>query len=570
MDEKRVYEILKLPVPERMGDPAYTPVGLFVPAEVPELMELAVTDARAEAAGPEPYTFEEYRRLCSAGTLLEKPEIGDLKPEAGERPDGAAFRLKRAKHYRDACEIYQKHKNNEKEVLKGRKAGQMGKAPDYKDYLAYIAARHENALGAFFRPWRMPIVEDDRMRHTIITGKTGVRKSTLIRVLTYGDFKKESKPSVIVFDPHGDLAEAVAKLKIFYKSDRLVYFAPFLHPEHTPVINPFEIPDKSSQAVELATNELIGVIKSVFETTNTHFTSQMETILIPCVSALMIRPNSTLRDLADFMDDGRNPPLLEYAKKVLENPMQLDFFANDFKKETYDITKQSIRTKLMVLFNSHFFFKCIVGKSTINLEYEMDRGGVIVFNLSKGILSKTTTEAMGRFYIGLIQSIALGRTKIPEDDRHPVHMFIDECEMFISEKVEEILKESRKYKLHLTLAQQVFGLNMSEKLKKAIMGNTAVKISGNNELTTLKAMSAETGADLGELQGLKPGEFHIKSDSTAGIKTTLPGFLRNPKYAMTPEEWEETKRDQLAKHYRRIGGRHAAVEESNEPPLIDL
>lgn len=382
------------------------------------------------------------------------------------------------------------------------------------------------------------------------------------------------KPSagVIVFDPHGDLAEAVAKMSGKIDPERLVYFDPTLDPEYTPVINPLELDDKSPQNVNLATNELIAAFRSVLENSKppTQFTSQMEAVLKPCISTLMIRPGSTLEDLMDFMDDERNPPLVAYAKKVLKNPKQLDFMNHDFKKETYDSTKQSIRTKLMILFNSDSFRLCLCGKSTIDIKKEMDARKIVIFKLSTGKLSEETASAIGRFLISRYQSIAQQREDIPEDDREPNHMFIDECELFVSDKVEKILKESRKYKLYLTLAQQVFGAKMSEDLRNAILSNTVVKFTGANGNKTLKIMKEETGADIEELQSLNAGEFHLKTEGTKSIKISTPGFLRDKKYTLTSKEWGAIKAMQLSRYYSRVGGTKNIKIQNREVPIIDL
>lgn len=58
--------------------------------------------------------------------------------------------------------------------------------------------------------------------------------------------------------------------------------------------------------------------------------------------------------------------------------------------------------------------------------------------------------------LGLLQGIAIRREAVPERDRMPTHVFIDECQNFLSPTVQTILSENRKFALHLTLAQQTF------------------------------------------------------------------------------------------------------------------
>lgn len=144
-----------------------------------------------------------------------------------------------------------------------------------------------------------------------------------------------------------------------------------------------------------------------------------------------------------------------------------------------------------------------------------------------------------------------GRMKSP--DRMSVHIFIDECHNFLSESVEVILKEARQYGLHLTLAQQILGADMSPALLNSILGNTDVKITGKNALHTLKRISDETGADLAELQRLSTGYFHIKSGDRASVVTRIPGHRVNAKGAVSAEVWARVRADQAARFYRAPG-----------------
>lgn len=54
------------------------------------------------------------------------------------------------------------------------------------------------------------IKEQDRFSHTFIIGKTGVGKSTLMKTMIKQDI--DNSNGFALFDPHGDLAEAVIKL----------------------------------------------------------------------------------------------------------------------------------------------------------------------------------------------------------------------------------------------------------------------------------------------------------------------------------------------------------------------
>jgi hypothetical protein len=66
--------------------------------------------------------------------------------------------------------------------------------------------------------------------------------------------------------------------------------------------------------------------------------------------------------------------------------------------------------------------------------------------------------------------MALQRAKISYNDRKPFYLYVDEFQNFATGSFEEILSESRKYKLGLYLTHQ-FTAQLPEDLLKAVFGN---------------------------------------------------------------------------------------------------
>jgi len=80
--------------------------------------------------------------------------------------------------------------------------------------------------------------------------------------------KRKPKQAIIVIDPHGDLAEEIAQLKIFTKpqfAKRLVYIDPALKSGYSPSINPFELENHSEENIALMTQELKSIIKVLLQ-----------------------------------------------------------------------------------------------------------------------------------------------------------------------------------------------------------------------------------------------------------------------------------------------------------------
>ena len=419
---------------------------------------------------------------------------------------------------------------------------------DWAGYLAYLATVAPALCGFFYRRLPVLIPEDARKRHTYITGQSGSGKSELLKVLFSAYLRSKAPPvSLVLIDPHGDLAEQVARFPDVANSGRLVYLHPTLAPDRTPTINPFELADQSETAVHVMAEQIASVFDELMRKSgHATFTGNMGALLIPCISTLLRTPGSTIRDLQSFMDDKRNRALFEEGCRA---PVQAhrDFFHERFYEKQFESTKSALYTRIQSLLNSPVLYRLLVGPSTVNLEEAVNAGKIIVFALPKGGIGAETSPTFGSFVLAMLQGLAIRRESVPESQRVPVHVFVDECQNFLSPSVRTILTESRKYGLHLTLAQQTFAQDMDRDLAAAVVGNTAVKFCGMNDVKTLKPMDERMGVGMEALQKLAVGQFFVKvSGNTPAFKLIVPRVRDH----IDGPAWDTVKAEQLATVYR--------------------
>lgn len=398
------------------------------------------------------------------------------------------------------------------------------------------------------------IDEKNREKHTYITAASGHGKSVTIETLFNHYLTENINTAVILLDPHGDLAADCARLLPNKDNDRLVYIKPSYDRLVTPTLNPFDLPSKEWDTINKASDALIEVFKEVMRSDGegTNFSAQMVTILKPCLSTLFHMEGTSFVDLMHFLDDDPAvyKPYVDYGKRVLTNPMHKQTLGKDFDKDSFNPSKLGIKTKIRNLLNDDYFFNFLVGKSTINLKKEIDRKAVIIFDLSD--LTEASKDAIGRFTMASITTLAKSRGSIPYQHRTPIHLFVDECQNFVSKSMESILTETRKFRLHGTFAQQFTGQGMDAQMKKAVIGNSAVKITGNNGVADLKIMSAETGTTVEDMQTLKVGEFYIQSGKGKPcIRVKMPLLKNDTK--MNQAEWKTAMDEQVATYYRPLG-----------------
>jgi hypothetical protein len=137
----------------------------------------------------------------------------------------------------------------------------------------------------------------------------------------------------------------------------------------------------------------------------------------------------------------------------------------------------------------------IVGQevSTIDFRTFMDQKKIVIINISKGIIGPENMRLLGGMLITKIQLAAMSRANLDEDalKRIPnTYLYVDEFQNFANESFAEILSESRKYKLCLTVANQYID-QMTEEVRNAVIGNVGTFISFRVGSTDAELMEKE-------------------------------------------------------------------------------
>jgi len=99
--------------------------------------------------------------------------------------------------------------------------------------------------------------------------------------------------------------------------------------------------------------------------------------------------------------------------------------------------------------------------------------------LSKWRLGDLNSQLLWMILVSKIQMAAMRRDKIAKEDRSDYFLYIDEFQNYVTDSIESILSEARKYRLSLTMWHQyLWQLEKSDaltksslNLKQAIFGN---------------------------------------------------------------------------------------------------
>ena len=396
-----------------------------------------------------------------------------------------------------------------------------------------------------FRKFKKLIYPNEFNKHCLITWMTWSWKSELLKYLIhFFIYKYKYKWSIIVCDPHGDVADEIVSHKYIYQED-VVYFNPLLFKYWTFGINPFGY-KLNDDEIEVYAAELALVFEEMIKSSSS-LTLNMKSLLVPCITVLLKREWSSLKDLLRFMT-ANNEDLVELGTKSL-NPSIASFFKLNFNDPIYSITKQSITVKIQSLLNSHIFTKITTSKHTINLKELIDQNKIIVFNLSKWLLWSDVSSALGRFIVAITQSIAISRAKEEKANRTPTYLFIDEFTNYTTKSIKAILEESRKYHLHLIIATQILWKNIDPILKESILSNTNVKIIWANSYAQQQALSKETWINKDILLKLRVWSFYIKSKFTSAFYYKVPKIFVWEKYKHSKTLLRLFHKNQVKRYY---------------------
>ena len=154
----------------------------------------------------------------------------------------------------------------------------------------------DNLLDPFSATFTDLIPIAERYKHTYITGSTGSGKSELLKALIMADILR-ADGSIILLEPHGDLAQDVAKL--VKDKTRLVYINPFMSESNTPTINLFHTLNKSETNIARLTQVILSVLKSI--NSDETLSGAMEDLSEMCIRVLIRMGKGSFQEFYRFL-----------------------------------------------------------------------------------------------------------------------------------------------------------------------------------------------------------------------------------------------------------------------------
>lgn len=322
-----------------------------------------------------------------------------------------------------------------------------------------------------------PIVlpHEDRFRHTYLLGQTGTGKSTLMLQMIADDLANDR--GVAVIDPHGDLADTVLGMVPDHRVDDVVVVDPS-DPEAVVGINLLEADDDLQREFLIA--ELCAWMYALYDPTGQGIVGPRFEQMLRYAALLLMDD----QDPWSFMDI----PLLftdpEIAAELAGRAA--DGSVRDFWMRMVPLMRKSGEFgDVVAWFTSKFEpFRTVrplrrvigQGRSTFSLGPLMDRGGILVANLSKGRIGEYNARLLGFVVFARLWSATLARAQRSTSDRRDFFVYLDEAQTLTTSSLPVILSEARKYRLGVTLANQYFE-QIPTDLRASVLGNVGTKVA---------------------------------------------------------------------------------------------
>jgi len=302
-----------------------------------------------------------------------------------------------------------------------------------------------------------------------VVGKTGMGKTVLLENMIIQDIQKGKGVGFV--DPHGEAAERLLDFIPTSRINDVIYFNP-ADLEHPIAFNIMEKVDVDHR--HLVAAGLMGVFKKIWPDV---WSARMEYILNNSILALLEYPGSTLLGVNRMLADP------EYRKKVVDkitDPVVKAFWLQEFARYTqrYEVEATAAIQNKVGQFISAPLIRNIIGqvKSTVDMREVMDKGKILILNLSKGRIGEDNARLLGALLITKLQLAAMSRVDIPEEERRDFFLYVDEFQNYATESFVNILSEARKYRLSLVLAHQYIA-QMEEEVRDAVFGNVGTLIT---------------------------------------------------------------------------------------------
>lgn len=360
------------------------------------------------------------------------------------------------------------------------------------------------------------LTKEERVRHMYVIGATGTGKTTMLLSMIQQDI--QNGKGVCLIDPHGDLAEAAIQCIPEERKNDLIYFNPYdiAYPIGVNLLEltPHLPENEALLEKEFITESVVSLFRKMFSDGMTGHPHRIEYILRNTIHTALTLENPTLFTIFDLLN---NPPFQKKAIQGLTDENLKNFWKYEFGKAG-DFQKVKMVAPVTARIG-RFLFSPIAKRifeqerSTINFDEILDQNRILICNLSKGNIGEDTSEVMGIMLLNKIQLAILKRARKEQQERNHYYLYVDEFQNFATPSFVQMLSESRKYGLSLTMAEQSTSQQKDKNLVQVVLANAGTVVtfrSANPEDEKILLPQFRPYIQEGEITNLPSFHFYMK------------------------------------------------------------
>lgn len=315
------------------------------------------------------------------------------------------------------------------------------------------------------------VLEDDRLRHTVLIGRSGTGKTSLALNWMLSDI--EAGRGILCMDPHGDLINDILDRLPDSRINDVLLFDP-ADPSLQIGFNPLQCHNPDEKP--LVADGVLSAFRKVFGLSE-QYSPRLLYILRNALLTVLEDPNPSLIDLDLILSNPQRRK--RYIERLPAGPL-LSFWRDEFLRWNERYRTESVAAilnKVKPLILSPVLARIFAPqRSCIDLLKLINEQKVVLVNLSRGRLGSDASSLLGSLLISSLEVAAHQRIILPVAERTPFHIFIDEAATVATDALISQLSEARKMGLSYTLLLQ-FAEQLPPEILKSVYGNVGTLIA---------------------------------------------------------------------------------------------
>jgi type IV secretory pathway VirB4 component len=384
-----------------------------------------------------------------------------------------------------------------------------------------------------------------RLEHQWIVAASGAGKTQLLQRMICDDI--EHGRSVVVIDSQRDMIGKLIRLK---HTMEVVYIDPE-DIEYPPGIALFDVKFGTGAEAEARETQIIELYEYMFSVFGAELTARQGSLFTFGLRLMFAIPKANIHTLVELFRGDKYQ-----FKRYWENmdSVERDFFDREFFEKKYMANREQILAKLNKILENKTLRR-IFSNTQNKLDFSaiLNRPVAIFINTSQDQLGENGCALFGRFLLSLITNAIVGRSKIPEDQRRLVFIYVDEGRDYGNDDAfERIIYQCRKYKTGLIFCSQNIG-QLSQKTVSALFTSSIKFVRAVKEPTETRKLAQSIRVDEDFLHDLdikdrSHAEWACKIENQKTVKARVNfGYLESQS-KITEAEYQKLREENRRKY----------------------